>query len=1011
MGNWIREINIDNVINRITDTENSGGTYSTPDVYGRILKYQMVLKDMTVNDEEDLPAEVLRWRGIITLLALKDCLQLDILIKKVPLPDISRVNLDFAIAMNLTPKFALPEINDSEEEKWDWNWNQFYVIQILDEERNRYVDIALFSPETLIFPVAEVERKMPGISKISWFNEKFMNPAKCLKKEQKIAVIYWLKEIDTKLRSLSQKFDHGAQIFSTTLGLIENYKKALSGSEEKLDWCSLTDITDNNEIWNHQGSDLLGAKDFINKTVKIMLKIGESEVSIHDVFSDDIYCIKRNSEDLKDSGEEPFRNCRFADKYLIAGGEDDSNFYAFLPFGEKFIKALSGHTDIADNIMKVFSMRLNEKKEVIVQINFSQIYENGIDLTHEYSIKDIDWAEQEISLALWPGIFSEDWKRYFIYFDKNVTDMQICFPQNIATEDAKRNRCDVYQCNSFPKAIGMRNQNNAYVGAVFPGFKKEINKSDSNKAATVCVDFGTSRTIAYAEIESAKAQEISFMEEGTLPLLLKNNEGNKDEIAQNFIPVLMNEKKMYSIYKKFDKAFRKTPRPVLDGIIYMAGNMEIIADSDDQSEYLTNIKWMTDSDRGWFVAFLQQLCMQITLQLFVQGVGNIDWKYAVPLSLSEDAQNKIRLAWSGKIKEYLDDLSVVVHNAVKDDASESQAVSCFFYYDKMITDYEQLYEKVGYIAVDIGGGSTDFSLWKKERGSVMWETSAPLAGRAIFSERAFQYIQNFINVLDKVQDKTLINQMESIKKLKDEQNYDVALAFFERLIGDHYNELQRAVSEIADDDNRRWISEFRTQIALGAAMILFSSGQIVGEAIEEGEFLSEEEGTFYIVLAGNGANLFDWIYNSRWSEITEEESRAFVKIFLAGVMSRITGHQEEYDKLKGLNIRIVKSPSPKKEVAKGLFKISERKQDERRKLGHKFCGSDVIQWKNIFLDSFNKYFKANGYYVKLFGNSNISSSPAEDKGWKNMAERGVESGKDCCNIMMDILNQLYNRIK
>ena len=531
----------------------------------------------------------------------------------------------------------------------------------------------------------------------------------------------------------------------------------------------------------------------------------------------------------------------------------------------------------------------------------------------------------------------------------------------------------------------------------------EVDGNNANKNATVCVDFGTSRTIAYAAIQDEDAVEISLTGEGALPLLLKNEQENMQQIADNFIPVSVNDEKTYSLYKAFDVTFRPDPFPILEGIIYVAGNMDVVEVNNKKIQYLTELKWMTDAYRGWFVAFLKQYCVQIAWQLLMQGVKNITWKYAVPLSLSSKAQHAVKEAWNNNITQYLEK-SNNMSNVVNDPISESCAVSRYFYCNKTISSNITLHEKVGYIIADIGGGSIDFALWKEAKEKIMWAVSAPLAGREIFSKRAFKYIAKFIDVLDVKQDKCMIKRLEAISKLNSDREYNVAIAFFERFVGDTQNSdrLRQVISSVADDNNREWVGEFQSQIALGAAMIIFSAGQIVGEAIQKRRFCVADTGSFYIVLAGNGANLFDWIYGELWDTISEEKINIFVQMFLAGIKSRSNFSEFEYNKFKELDIRIVKSPAAKKEVASGLFYTDSANVNTEEKLDTTFVMSDVIDWKNGFIDAFCSNFKNEEY------NFSLMESLKRDRRWENVVARKIEEKKECCNIMIsDVLKQLY----
>lgn len=1017
MGSWKSEKNIDVVINGINDMGHRHGMTSNPDVYGRVFGYQLSLKN-SLTDKENNWTEVLRWRGIITLLALKDYLSLDLAIEKIEISRTGSMEIAFSYALALTPQAVM--VTDDKNEDWDWDWRQFYVIR-LRRTKNEYIDIALFSPLTIVYPVAELESKMPYWPQIRWFNRidgkgVFRNPAVCLKKEEKIVVAYWLTELRKKLNQLTKEKKVDGEMLNTIIGLVDSYIIDLDVKDENYGWLSTVNISENNDLWNFQTVGQIGVKDIIGQTVELKIHIGESEISSHDIFAEEICCFKRNTAKEETAERmKPFINMKFSDKYRIllsreeigidAGLSDSKEeYYAFIPFGTKFVDLLLENKSQIPEIMKEFSMQLSkDKKRVTARINFSKIHEDGIDLMYEYPFA----LSQEISIALWPNKPHRMWNKYFIYFDNNASGIQICLPEKIRELHEVRRRCWVYQCESYPEAIGICNRNEKYVGTFF--LKGEDNVGAANKMASVCVDFGTSGTITYAKIENGKEEEITFEGEGALPLLLKNEEGDLTEISQNFIPVRIDGRKMYSIYKKFAQVTRTVPTPVLDGIIYLAGSMEMIPEDDGESTYLTDLKWMTDVNRGWFLAFMEQLCMQITWHLLCRGVNHITWKYALPLSLKDNARRNVESAWNKSIKEYLQDIAGV-NAIIAASTTESHAVSNYFYLHKSVTDSQILDEKVGYLTADIGGGSVDFALWKGEYA--MWEASVDSAGRDIFSRQMFRYIQELENVLDVKKDKDLIKKVSAIKNMKDNQGHEVALAFFERFIGENSTKFQQAISDKESDDHMEWISGLRSKIALGAAMILFAAGQIVGEAIQLGKFSVIYEGTFYVVLAGNGSNLFDWIYSGVWEKITEEQHRCFVNMFLEGARSRMSSDNHVYGRLERADIRIVKSPHPKKEVALGLVCNNMMDQDEIEQLERLFDVSDVIKWKDAFLNSFSRNFSHNQYNYYLFGNGRSMQKIQQDRSWVNLAGRKIKEKKESCNIMMkDILKWLYRQVE
>lgn len=1021
-----RKNNIDEVISAMNSANGEERPELMPDIYGRAIRFQSALKEADNNIGNALSKEALQWRGILTLLALKNYLELDIVIEKVDLEsDIPKDNF-FASALQLFPRDSLFKLKQPMQEcEWEWEWAPFYVIKIKREgeekdkyEVDGYIDIALFSPTTLVFPVAEIEKKMPCSDKISWFQNTeegkcFIDPVSCLKTEHKHVVAFWLRQMEERLNTLhgGEEWTVDNSMRGVLLNLLGDYEQKLNIRNENMKWFSLINISDDH-VWSHFNDQIPQIGTFINQTVKTSLSIGgiSERIDIHDIFAKELCYMKYVENDDNVKGEVkmyPFENCEYAGKHRITNDKNE-DYYAFIPFGEKFVEFLSINTIVIPQIMKVFSIRLNkDMNEVTANLALSQVCPGGMDITFEYPFGKGNLL-QGISLALWPRKYHDDWQRYFLYYNDNATGMKLCIPSNISGKSNTRGGCEIFQIDNYPEAIGVRNQNKIYAGAMFLRKEKDGNLTynAANNAATVCVDFGTSGTIAYVDIpdeDGRPEQEISMAEEGALPLLLRNDERKTREISENFIPVIIKKEKLYTIYKKYSMAVRTAPEPLLDGIIYLADNMEIIKNN-EQEQYLTNIKWMTNVDSGWFIAFLQQFCMQISWKLLQMSYGRITWMYAVPLSLDKKSRDDIDRAWANEIRNYLMRVTKMEHN-MPGIYTESVAVSSYFSGHPNVTVSEVLQEEIGYAVVDIGGGSTDFSLWKKEGGQLMWETSVNMAGRKIFSTRAFQYIEKLRDVLDPEGDKEIRKQLASIKDLGKRSGDEVAVVFFERFIGEYGEKLRTGVAGRWGKPNMDWIWEFRAQIALGAAMILFCTGQMTGEAIETRKFKPAEGGVFYITLAGNGANLFDWIYNDSWNKADAQEKDIFNHIFWDGVNSRIYAAKNEYDKFRMLNVRIVKSPNPKKEVAMGLFQVNKIIANvERVKTGYE--GKDIMKWKDIFFESVKAHFKDNSSLSYLLDNGIWNENLQKDYRWQNVANNDPKEG--CCSTMMNISEKLYN---
>lgn len=961
---------IDDIFKDVAGVEDDRTGCSIPDVYGRVVELGILLNNSLNRGEKYLPEKLLQWRGILTILALQDFLKLDIEIETIPLTNFANGLYAFNKAIMLTPKNGV--IDEA-----GWNWDAYHIIKLRENSSKEYIDIAIFSPSTLIYPVADLNEIMPDLEEITWFdNKKFVNPVECLIIDQKQVVCHWLTEMINQLSFLANKLGVKNNGEPNTIDIIikqlEKYEMALGNSGLKsFSLIPITNLGINSKV-----------HDIINQTVKVRVYIDGQTFDYHEAFADKI----QSMVGIGINNMNFFTHCLFEEGHKIEIGNlesDKSQEYAILPIGRKIVEQISEQqlAQLASNI----KMEWFDEKRVAVKMNFSQLDSRNIDITKIMECADGEAREQnDIQIAIWPTVYYEDWKKYYLYFDRGAHNLEIC---NNRGEKKSRIGGFVYEYQKFPYKIEFEENDKEkknYLGVILPNMGQC--SPVGNRSAEVVVDFGTSSTICYAKIDGQEEEEIFFQQENSKLLIKKEEDYSVTKVAQNFIPLEIEREKMYSVYKAFDSNVVNKATPILEGIIYYAKKMEVVPESADAGKFLTDLKWMTDTNRSWYQAFLCQLCMQITLYLMRQQVGIISWKYAVPLSLEDKDIKLVGEAW-GKIIEFLKELDPKVQHTLNTFTTESQAISNYFYNHRYVATTCQLLEEAGYIIVDIGGGSIDFSLWKANTDcSRMWETSVPVASRKLFSKIVLEDIENFKTLFAENQEEEKLkrNQLAEIQKLNVNGQKEIGIAFLEKFIEDNCNEIQGYMSKQVNDKRGTWITHFRKKLYLGAAMILYCTGQMVGEKIQYGQFLICEGKTFYVVLAGNGSKLFDWLFDECWDNIDGAEKEKFVQIFLAGVRSRQDG--VDFD------VQIVKSPQPKKEVALGLLFKNSQIETEKFIKGE-FTEQEIINWKDSFLN----------VYRECFGENSYGSSCA----WDNFASRVARMDKDSCNIMMqDVLEQL-----
>ena len=141
--------------------------HSTPDVYGRAIQHYIALQEALAVPEPQQSGDyqtdaVQTWRGLITLLALRNYLDLPLYWTKVDLSDEMRDTNLFFMALE-HPSNRADRILFPDQEHWQWDGKVFYVLQWIPEGQNPE-DILLYSPYTLVYPVAGWRKKYQKIA-------------------------------------------------------------------------------------------------------------------------------------------------------------------------------------------------------------------------------------------------------------------------------------------------------------------------------------------------------------------------------------------------------------------------------------------------------------------------------------------------------------------------------------------------------------------------------------------------------------------------------------------------------------------------------------------------------------------------------------------------------------------------------------------------------------------------------------------------------------------------------
>lgn len=930
---WYNFNSLDNVLALMKKNETGKeDKHSIPDVYGRAIQYKISFEsahDKSVIEKNYFHSrEILNWRGIITAIALQDFLELEMKIDRITYTD-TEAAFDKAL---MHP----PAADLFVHEKY-WENLQFHILALKGDDAAEYTDIAMYSPLTVFYPIADLEKKMPETAKISWFDyekREFLNPAGVLTDTEKRIVGFWARHF----RNILIQQGNAARII---LYHLDEYMKEIGQDSSEQDSGCFVLGTYDEECDKIMPDSVIN--NIMNQTVRLQLSIGAAEkIDYKDLFARQIYYTKK--------GIPPFEHSAFSENYSIKNtgsrGTSADQWYAFLPLGKKIAQLKDRATihKLAKSVNMQVAYNTEGSPEYIqVSCALSNIDPDFIDAEKRYYFSKPDQVVEERGnlpvIAVWPPAYAQDCKKYYIYLQGGKTGKIEVAPDNVETGSNPY----VKSVNSFPSAISLQRipegGKEVYdIGMLIPDYNDEPHQQGVPVTATVGIDFGTSGTTVYVRIQGKQTAFPVEIWADTSTLLTSAGKYELANMSQWFIA---NDQegttsgRLHSVYRRASKKKLETVIPILDGIIYQAGEGEMIEASD---YYMPDIKWNDPMNGAYYEAFIKELCLHIWMRLREYAVTSVNWRYAFPGSLKQKAL--YQGIWGNNIQTFLNqNISGVIHTVEQLDFTESEAVSLYFQNSGQM---EMVNVDKGYVVVDIGGGSTDIAVWqRRNRGegvTMISQISVPVAGRMLFT----RWIS--VNLLEI---KRVIfpndNEMERLKDFQGDP--DIVNAILERIVNTKHDIIMRSYQS-----KDQWAVRLKEQLEFGVALLFFALGSFIGYLQQSGGLeIQDTKGKFSIALGGNGSKILDWLDD-------DDHDRLSV-LFQEGIRSRNRS-------LQSCNSQIISSARPKEEVALGLLQDKTDMRKESIDVTETITAETAINWNRIFIEKYNALFNQNKTVVE-----------------------------------------------
>jgi hypothetical protein len=520
---------------------------------------------------------------------------------------------------------------------------------------------------------------------------------------------------------------------------------------------------------------------------------------------------------------------------------------------------------------------------------------SGADFTihREYPIEVNNAITAKPFLEIWPNFKAPNWKAYYaLYFDdrneatKQDKIFRAVFPEAREIHPLDLKDSQITRLDSFPDYILCQDETGISQGLILLKTPPKVGDQNPSKTWTVGVDFGTSFTNVYYQINNAR-DALTLT-----PLHLKI-------IEQSARFVILYEYFMSGKAEKFPlssvltiRGSKEEERPVLDGRVYIPE--DVIEFDPTQAHIKSGLKWTLENP-AYKRTFLKHLALLITAEAAKNHVKKIKWSISYPSAFSRTEKRLYQVMWERIIEDLgqttgIDHKWLDIGNPYR---AESLALAHYF------ADEDEEGKHLSYTTcIDMGGGTSDICIW--ENGDVIHQCSVQIAGRVLFSQ-FWKNRPNFLyqKFLDKYKaDKDLSN-------IRDE-HFFVKLEGVLAAKGSEWLERNRTLMD--DDPDLQTIVQLST---LGISGLYYYIGLVLGALDIEKKYTRKLNTPVYI--GGNGSRILNWLdLSGRFSPDSE------ASLLFSRLLSKASGFEDK-------KVATVLSSKPKAEVACGLV-LDQRKK-------------------------------------------------------------------------------------
>jgi hypothetical protein len=901
---------------------NTQSISSIPDMWARPLLVDMVLRDQEYPLHSAIKAQ---WKGMLAAIALAEVKRLKL---QAQLLDLDTLQADALIKalIALSPSSQRTVYQSTEKIRGENRnpWHKIYVFLLNGQS------VGMTSPATLVCPAEE-----GNWEGIPWYADgrlhSPLDSSEYLTEDDKIQLWLWLDNLKTQLDS--QRGVDSAKLKE----LLNEYKNELA-QELTIDPKGQTFRPSKNVAYF--GVPLtLGGLDALNIPIQAkrnpssvrILALGKSmneevifipdleqlkkqwptkqsvDIWIHDTVSAAIFDKAEFTKQYKGKVKFLTEDDIFTKTFFYLEGEGNLPG-ALLPEDTKEItytadeqeRHLTPLLPLKRDILNYFSSEELIKRlafnpttignQSAVRVSLTLPLSGGDFTIHrEYPIEVNNAITAKPFLEIWPNFKAPNWKAYYaLYFDdrteatKQNKIFRAVFTEAIEIHPPELKNFQITRLESFPDYILCQDETEIYQGLILLKTPPKVGDQNPNKTWTVGVDFGTSFTNVYYQINNVR-DAVTLT---PLHLQITQAMGRFNILYDYF---------MWGQAKKFPlssvltiRGGKGAGRPVLDGRVYIPKDVREFDPTQDDIK--TGLKWMPENI-AYNRTFLKHLALLITAEAAKNHVKKINWSISYPSAFSRSDKNLYKVTWQRIIEDLgkttgIDHKWLDIGNPYR---TESLALAHYFADEEEGKEKHLLYTT----CLDMGGGTSDISIW--ENGLVIHQCSVQIAGRLLFSQfwknRPDFLNQQFLN-------KPAYKVDTDLSNIRDEPFF-VKLEGLLAAEGSQWLERNRTLMD--DDPDLQTIVQLST---LGISGLYYYIGLVLRALDVEKKYTRKLNTPVYI--GGNGSRILNWLdLSGRFSPDSE------ASLLFSRLLSKASGFENK-------KVPTVLSSKPKAEVACGL---------------------------------------------------------------------------------------------